>query len=259
MKKILAILMALSGALPLVAQKVDYKSGLIQVDGKDLAKVVRIKNKENFGLTSTFELLSLSDEKLIIAVPATDFVPQWNDNTVSYFRFTFLTTNQLGIFSLGKLSGEKSFAKLIGESGIVADGKLDPAKVNEMIALKGKNPRTVTNYHLVSRNHTFPISLKDNHVVCQGITAIGKFADVSRTTDEDTYEFSLPEGLVVAKVSFRGGNNATKFIITTMKDGRTLPYTIDTDKKYTTVLSSVDRNEPTLLRVAKWLTDGDYL
>lgn len=70
MKRLTGVFVALLIAGPLMAQKVNYKSGLLQVDEKDIAKIVRIKDKEGFGLTSTYELYSMSGEKLIIATIA---------------------------------------------------------------------------------------------------------------------------------------------------------------------------------------------
>ena len=53
------------------AQDVDYKKGMIKVDGEDYLRL-EVK-KENFGLTKSFEVYSLSDKKIIIAAVATEF------------------------------------------------------------------------------------------------------------------------------------------------------------------------------------------
>jgi len=79
MKKLVVLLMAVLAIGQASAQKIDYKNNVISVDGKDLAKVNRIK--KNFGLTSNFELYSLSGKKLITAEIATDFVAPDNDNS----------------------------------------------------------------------------------------------------------------------------------------------------------------------------------
>jgi hypothetical protein len=253
----LSFLMLLT-ATALRAQKVDYKSGSLSVDGKEIAKVVKIKDKASFGLTGTYELYSLSGEKLIIATIATDFVPNRKDNTGAYYRFTFLTTNQVGIFSLSSFGPEKSFAKLIGENKIIVDDHLDPKMVAEMIALKGNNPEVSVEYHLVQRDFSGPVFLKDALVV-QGNTTVGKLKDVSTQPELSTYEFSIPDGLVVAKVSFKGGN-AKDFLITTYKDKLTRNYTIDIDSQFKDVIViSGDKNEPSLKRAAKWLVKNGYL
>lgn len=257
-KKIsLSILMLLTTAA-LWAQKVDYKSGSLSVDGKEIAKVVKIKDKGNFGLTSTYELLSVSGEKLIIATIATDFVPNRNDNTGAYYRFTFLTTNQVGIFSLSSFGPEKSFAKLIGENNIIVDDKLDAKMVAEMIALKGNNPEVSVEYHLVQRDRDFPVFVRDGLVV-QGNVTVGKLKNVSTQAELSTYEFSIPDGLIVAKVSFKGGN-AKDFLITTYKNKLTRNYRIDIDSQFGALIaSSGDMNETSLKRAAKWLIKNDYL
>ena len=240
------------------AQKVDYKSGLLSVDGKETAKVVKIKDKASFGLTGTYELYSLSGEKLIIATIATDYVPNRNDNSGAYYRFTFLTTNQVGIFSLSSFGPEKSFARLIGENNIMVDDHLDAKMVTEMIALKGSNPEVSVEYHLVQRNMDFPVFVRDGLVV-QGNVTVGKLKDVSTQAESSTYEFSLPEGLVVAKVNFKGGN-AKDFLITTYKDKLTRNYTINIDSQFgAVILTSGDKNETSLKRAAKWLIKNGYL
>src|SRR3954468_5379669 len=83
------------------AQDVDYKKGIITVDGKEYAKVEM--KKENFGLTKTFDVFSMSGKKLIIAVPATEFQTDKSDNTTLYYRLTFLTADQVGIFKVSAL------------------------------------------------------------------------------------------------------------------------------------------------------------
>lgn len=90
MKQLIIILLSVLVSGDLLAQKIDYKSGLLPVDGKDLDKLVKIKDKGDFGLTSTYELQSMSGETLIIARLATNFVPDRNDNSAFYYQFTFL-------------------------------------------------------------------------------------------------------------------------------------------------------------------------
>jgi hypothetical protein len=244
----------------LLAQKVEYKNNIITTDGKDVAKVLKIKDKESFGLTSTFELYSLSGTKLAIATIATDFAEARDDNSSFYYRFSFLPTKQVGIFTLGKLGAEKSFARLIGEGGIVVNDELSEEKINELIARKGRNPIASVEYNLVKRNTMFPISIKQGQIY-QGNVLIGDFKDISSKRDFDTYEFSLPSGLVVAKVSFTGGNNAKNCSISTSKDRTTRNESIaDAHTTKMVVLSpGEDRNFVVLKRIAGWLVNNKYL
>jgi len=259
MKKVLLMGAFLLGIFPAFAQKVDYKDGLIKADGKDIAKVVKIKDKENFGLTSTYELYSLSGEKLIIATLSTEFKEARDDNSSYYYRFTFLTANQVGIFALSKLSTEKSFAKLIGQSGIVVNDSIDSRQLTEFIARRGSNPKIAKEYRLVNRNRMFGVLVKQDNQITQGNVLIGLYKDISNGPDVDTYQFSLPDGLILARVSFRGGNNAENFSVTTEKDELTQMVKIPTDGKYGKILSSIDRNVMALERIAKWLADHNYL
>lgn len=244
---------------PLAAQSVSYKSGMLSVDGKEIAKIVKLK--AGFAQPANYELYAMSGEKLIIAVLASDLPPDPQNNTDFYYRFSFLTTSQVGLFTLSILSAEKSFAKLIGQSGIIVDDKLNEAKINEFIALKSKNPIVRTEYNIVKRNMMFPVMIKDDNMIYQGMEPIGKFKNISSGPEGDTYEFSLPDGLIVAKVSFTGGNSASKFIINTKKDNQIMPYTIAPDGFGKTIISSasVDKNEHTILRIAKWLVNGKYM
>ncbi len=69
MKKILFAFCMLFVIANVTAQEVEYKKGIISVDGNEYAKV-EVK-KENFGLTKNFEVFSMSGKKLIIAAPQT--------------------------------------------------------------------------------------------------------------------------------------------------------------------------------------------
>ena len=242
----------------LFAQKVSYKSRTLNVDGKDVATIQKIKDKADFGLTGTYELYSMSGTKLVIGVIATDYVPDQTDNGSYYYRLTFLTANQVAIFSLSKFGPEKSFAKLIGESGIIVNDQADPQKVAELIALKGKNPATIVTYNTVNRDLFPDVVLNSDGTIKQGFTIIGAFKDVSAGDGVDKYEFSIPSGLVIATASFRGGTSASQFLMSTIKDNRTQTITIPVGREKT-IASSVDRNQSTLIRLANWLVKNQYL
>ncbi len=248
-------LLVLSGIT--VAQDVDYKKGLIQVDGKDYAKM-DVK-KQNFGLTKSFEVFSMGGEKIIIAVPATEFEQDKSDNTYLFYRVTFLTANQVGIFKVASLGQEKSFAKLIGTSGILKNDKADEGKVKEFIAAKSASPRVAVSYTLVSRNRSWPIKLQEDKNIEQESKIIGSFKPAGSLNGADLYDFLLPTGVVVAKISFTGGNNAQNFELFTAKDNLKRVVPIPQKDKILATDGSVDKNLFTLRRITKWLVDNQYL
>lgn len=256
MKKMLLAALLLAG-LFCTAQDVDYKKGMIQVDGKDYAKL-EVK-KENFGLTKNFEVYSLSGEKLIIAVVATEFEQDKSDNSYLFYRLTFLTSGQVGIFKVASLGQEKSFAKLIGGSGILVNDKADEAKVKEFIARKSASPRIAIDYTQVSRNRSWPISLKADKTIEQDGKIIGSFKPTGTTNGADYYDFLLPSGVTIAKLSFTGGNNAQNFELFTAKDNLKRVVNIPQADKILAADASIDKNQFTLKRIVKWLVDNQYL
>jgi hypothetical protein len=147
-------------------------------------------------------------------------VPPSGDNSFYYYRFTFLTANQVAIFPISRLGSEKSFAKLIGAANIITDDDLNTAKVTEFIAYKSMNPTVAADYIVVQRSHIYPIVLKEDQIIEQERKLIGWFKDLGSVTDVDSYQFSLPNGLTVVKASFTGGNNAQNFEVYTVKDNQ---------------------------------------
>ncbi|MDO3625320.1 hypothetical protein [Mucilaginibacter sp. BT774] len=257
MKHLLILLMTVITVGQATAQKIDYKNNIISVDGKELARVNKIKT--NFGLTGNFELYSLSVKKLIIATLATDFVPPNGDNSFYYYRFTFLTANQVGIFPIAKLWSEKSFAKLIGGANIITDDDLNSAKVTEFIAYKSMNPRVAADYTVVQRSLIFPIVLKEDQTIEQERKLIGRFKDLGSVSDVDSYDFSLPNGLTVVKVSFTGGNNAQNFEVYTVKDNDRRIVSLPTKDKVIMASTPANRNEIALGRILRWMVAKGYL
>jgi hypothetical protein len=239
------------------AQKIDYKNNIINVDGKDIARVSKIKT--NFGLTSNFELYSLSGKKLIIAILATDFVPPNGDNSFFYYRFTFLTANQVAVFPLSRLGAEKSFSKLIGNANIMTNDGLDAEKVTEFIAYKSMNPPVAADYTVVNRDRGWPIVINEDKTIQQNQKLIARFKDVSTNSDIDSYEFSLPNGLTVVKISFTGGNNAQNFEVYTVKDNQRRVVPIPTKDKVILASTPSDRNEIALGRILQWMVAKGYL
>jgi hypothetical protein len=240
-----------------ISQDVDYKNGLLKVDGNDYAKI-EVK-KTNFGLTKTFEVYNLAGTKIIIAAVATEFEQDKNDNSYLFYRLTFLTSNQVGIFKLGALSQEKSFAKLIGKSGILINDNTDDAKVKEFIAREGASPRIAVDYTTVSRNRAWPVSVVAGKNIEQDGKIIGNFVNKGEYNQMDNYEFTLPSGVIIARVSFTGGNNAQNMELFTAKDNIKRVVSIPQKENIIIADASIDRNQFTLKRIAKWLVDNSYL
>ncbi len=257
MQKFITVLLLFFIFCSACAQDVDYKKGIITVDGKEYARVE--VEKQNFGLTKSFELFSMSGKKLIIAVVATEFDQDKNDNSYLFYRFTFLTSNQVGIFKLSSLGQEKSFAKLIGKSGIIVNDTTSDDKVKEFIASKGASPRIAVDYSLVPRNKAWPLSIKSDKNIYQDDKIIGNFKTTGFYNGQDYYEIMLPSGVTIAKLSFAGGNNAQNMEMFTAKDNlkRVVPM-IDKDKIIVGD-ASIDKNQFMLKRVVKWLVDNQYL
>lgn len=239
------------------AQKVEYKNNTITVDKVAVGKVE--VEKENFGLTKNFNLLSMSGEKLVVAVLSTEFESDKSDNTNIYYRFTFLPTNQTGIFKLSVLSMEKGFVNLIGKSQIIDGDTLNPEKVDQFIASKSVTPKIAVNYTLVSRSKTWPVRLTEEKKVEQNNVEIGFFVPKMKTKTSSSYEFFLPSGILVAKVNFTGGNNAQNFEVFTPKNNQTRIASIPQKEVIKYSSSAIDENEMTLKRIAKWLVDNGFL
>jgi hypothetical protein len=256
MKKVLAGTLFLLICVLCMAQDVEYKKGMIQVNGKDFAKME--VTKQNFGITKSFEVFSLSGEKIIIAAPATEFEQDKNDNSYLFYRVTFLTANQIGVFKVASLGQEKSFAKLIGASGILVNDKADETKVKEFIALKGAAPRIAIDYTLVNRDKSWPLRLQQDKNFEQNSKIIGSFKATGSSNGADMYEFRLPSGVVIAKVSFTGGNNMQNMEMFTAKDNLKRIVPMVTKDKIIVADGSIDKNQFALQRVAKWLVDNQY-
>jgi len=260
MKKhlLLALLFIWSGLA--FAQKGEYKDSQLKLDGKVIAKVEKTKDKENLGLTSTFEVFSMNGEKLLIAAYAGEYNADVNNTLDQYYRFTFLPTDQVGIFAISKLNAEKSIGKLLASSGIIMDDKLDAGKVKEFIAKKGKSPEVAIDYTVVPRMSGWPIKLESDKSITQQQKVIGSFKDVTKpNSGHDSYEFRLPTGVVVAEVSFSDGNNAQECMMYTFRDTQKRSIKIPTHLKTTFINTDVDRNLLALRRVTDWLVSNGYL
>ncbi|MCC2590718.1 hypothetical protein [Chryseobacterium sp. MFBS3-17] len=256
-RKLIAAIAACTISLSIHAQKVDYKNNLISVNQKPVAKVT--VEKQNFGLTKNFNLLSLDGQKLIIAVLDTESASDASDNTSMYYRFTFVPTNKVGTFKLSTLGAEKAFANLIGKSNIIENNSLVADKVNELIASKGVTPKLAVSYTLVSRNRNWPIEIKDTRKIEQGGEEIGFFQNMGQRNGIDTYQYFLPTGVAVGTVSFAGGENAQNFEFFSHKDNRKINIAIPQKEQIKFSASTVDPNFQTLKRITAWLVEKNYL
>lgn len=250
-------LIVITGSLKAFAQDVEYKKGIITVDGNEYAKVE--VEKQNFGLTKNFVLYSITGEKLLIATVATEFQADKADNSTLFYRFTFLKSGQIGIFKLPALGQEKGFAKLIGQSGIIVKNTTDDKMVKEFIASKGASPSVAIDYTVVARNKAWPIELKDDKTIWQNSKQIGSFKSLGKLYEADQYEYRLPSGILIAKLGFTGGNNAQNFELFTPKDNQKRVVPIPQKDKITMSASTVDNNYLTLKRITQWLVEAGYL
>lgn len=257
MKYLSTLFITTAIAINAQAQKVELKKGTVFVDDQPYVSL-EVK-KQNFGLTKSFEVFSMSGKKLIIAAPATEFESDKNDNTYLFYRLTFLTSDQVGIFKVASLGQEKSFAKLIGQSGIVKGDATDDNKVKEFIASRGASPSIAVDYTMVPRSRNWPISLKEDKTIEQNSTIIGQFKPTGTIREQDYYEFSLPSGVIIAKISFAGGNNAQNMEVFTAKDNLKRVVPMKDDHKIIVADASIDKNQFMLKRVVKWLVDNQYL
>ncbi len=257
MKKIISIALCIFIFGTSKAQDVEYKKGIIKVDGVDYARM-EVK-KQNFGLTKSFEVFSMSDEKIIIAAVATEFEADKSDNTTLYYRVTFLSSDQVGIFKVNALDKEKSFAKLIGNSDILVNGKTDNNKVKEFIARKSASPTIAVDYTTVSRSRGWPISIKEDKTIEQDSKIIGSFKPTGSKNEIDYYSIALPSGVTIAKLSFTGGNNAQNFELFTAKDNFQRVVPIPQSQKIIAASAGTDKNQFTLKRIVQWLIDNQYL
>ena len=240
-----------------MAQKVKTRNGDLEVNGKKIAKITKTKNSENFGLTSTFEIYSLGGEKLITATWEGNFEEITNSH-VNYYKLEFIPVNMVGIFTVAKLGGERSFANLIGQSGVIVNDKLDRNRVEKLLLAQGKEPKY--DYTLVERDFDGPIYLNKDKTIKQKTRVIGTFQDITSTGHKfDSYEFILPSGVVVAEVMFSNGNESKEFELHTKRDKMARIVDLEEDLNMDSSITTVDRNQWVLMRVTQWLVNAGYL
>lgn len=258
MKKCAFFLILLIGGTAF-SQDVEYKKGKILVDGQEYLTMEVIKM--NFGLTKNFEVFTTSGQKVATAeVNATKYESDKSDNSFLYYDVVFFPSQQKAVFKVASLGQEKSFAQLIGASGILVSNKPDEAKIQAFIARRGVTPKLYVDYTPVPRNRSWPIEIKADRQITQETKAIGYF--VTGPTDSygrDTYQIFLPTGVRLADLSFVGGNNAQEFDLYTHKDKYKRLVGIPQKDRILAADQSIDKNYFALKRVVKWLVDNQVL
>lgn len=258
MKKFALFLALLIGGTA-VSQDVEYKKGKILVDGVEYLTMEVIKM--NFGLTKNFEVFTIGGVKVATAeVNATKYESDKNDNSFLYYDVVFFPSQQKGVFKIASLGQEKSFAQLMGSSGILVGNKPDEAKIQSFIARRGVTPKLYVDYTPVPRSRTWPIEIKADRQISQESKVIGYFtANYADGNGKDYYQIYLPTGVRLADLSFVGGNNAQDFELYTYKDKYKRLVGIPQKDRILAADQSVDKNYLTLKRVMKWLVDNQIL
>ncbi len=260
MKKHLILFVLLIQVITLHAQKTTYKNNQILIDDQPVATIKSLESKGSLGMVHDFEVYNMANELLIVAAYASDLPENPNDNMSYYYKLTFVGLDKDGIFSLSKLGAEKSLAKLVGNGGIIKDGKLDQDALFKFIARNGKTPPAArVEYMLVERDRSWPLEFREPGNIEQQGKLIANYRDVTpKGSNVDYYEFSLPGGLKVARVNFKDGNDAQVCEVTTMKDNMTRAVPTPSQDRNVKVLMG-DRNLEVIKRITKWLVDNRYL
>ena len=258
--KILALAFGLLLGTMAFTQEVEYKKGKILVNGQEYMKLEVIKM--NFGLTKNFEVYSLSGTKIATAdVNAAKYESDKNDNSFLYYDVVFLPSQMKGVFKIAALGQEKSFAQLMGSSGILVDDKADESRIQTFLKNRGVFPKLHVDYTPVSRNRAWPIEIKADRQISQDGKIIGYFVPNGTYTPDgrDRYQFFLPTGVQLADISFRGGNNAQEFNLYTYKDKYNQIIGIPQKDKILAADESIDKNYFSLKRIVKWMVDNQVL
>jgi hypothetical protein len=260
MKKYAVLIVLIIQALTLQAQKASYKNNQILIDDQPVATIKSMESKGTMGMVHDFEIYNMQNELLIVAAYASEIPENPNDNMSYYYKLSFAGLDKEGIFTLSKLGTEKSLAKLVGNGGIIKDGKLDNDAVFKFIARNGKTPPAAkVDYVLVQRDHSWPLEFREAGTIEQQSKLIGNYSDVTpKGSNVDYYEFSLPGGLKVAKVNFKDGNDSQTCEVTTLKDNITRMVSVPSQDRNVKVLMG-DRNLEVIKRITKWLVDNRYL
>jgi hypothetical protein len=107
----------------------------------------------NFGLTKNFEVFTMDDVKIATAeVNATKYEADKDDNSFLYYDIVFFPSQLKAVFKVASLGQEKSFAQLMGASGILVNNKPDESKIKAFIANSAAKPKLFVDYSPVARN-----------------------------------------------------------------------------------------------------------
>ncbi|MDX1906974.1 MAG: hypothetical protein SF053_08045 [Bacteroidia bacterium] len=257
MKSLITLAVLLAACTSLLAQKVEYRDGLVSVDKQPVAKIVSTKNPDMMGLVKNFAATNLAGDTLFTAVYSSLIPEDPDDNTVYYFEFRFRGYDTPGFLPVSKLGGEKTLANHIGNFGLVKDQQLDLNAVRALIQKKGKTPPYRLNYTMVTRNRQFPVEIREPGKISQAGTLIGLFADLGTQSGVDTYNFQIPAGTLIATATFSGGNQARVVTVKTYRDNIT--HTVAASGESVTLIAGVDRNVLILKQIAQWLVTQNYL
>lgn len=246
--------------ITLQAQKVSYKDNQILIDDQPIASIKSMDSEGTMGIVNDFEIYNMQNQLLIIAAYDSDYPENKNDNMSYHYKLSFVGLDKDGYFKLSKLGTAKSLAKLIGNGGIIKNDMLDNDALFTFIAKNGKAaPAAKVEYVMVQRDRTWPLDFREPGAVEQQSKLIGNYRDVTPSgSNVDYYEFSLPGGLVVAKVNFKEGNDSQVCEITTMKDNLKRAVPTPSKERNVKVLMG-DRNLEVVKRISKWLVDNRYL
>jgi hypothetical protein len=260
MKKIFLLLILTLNIITVQAQKVSYKDDQILIDDKPIASIRSMESKGTMGLVNDYEIYNLQNQLLIVAAYDSDYPENKNDNMSYHYKLSFVGLDKDGYFKLSKLGTAKSLAKLVGNGGIIKNDALDNDALFTFIAKNGKAaPAPKVEYVMVERNRSWPLDFREPGAIEQQSKMIGNYRDATPNgSNVDYYEFSLPGGLIVAKVNFKEGNDSQVCEITTMKDNLKRPVSTPSKERNVRVLMG-DRNLEVIRRIAKWLVDNNYL
>ncbi|MFK7972888.1 MAG: hypothetical protein AB8F95_21130 [Bacteroidia bacterium] len=227
----------------LFSQKVQYKKGVILVDGVEWAKM---KKKGNLLTGRTFILKTIDGTEVAIAKEQTNRT----DKEV-YFNVVLKDPYCKVAFHADGLSAGGSLAKAFVEMHVIVDGKPSLGGNHIFCMMFGDDGSNKTivkvDYALASRDMDMPIFVGQRDIM-QGGIKIGSFVAKKRMEGSDlirTVSFFLPSGARAARVTMKGPD-ATEAIIFT-----------DVDKSQTRIRFNFAQEY--MAELAKWLVDTEHM
>jgi hypothetical protein len=258
MKQIILFSALFCLSVSLFGQKVSVKNGELSIDNKVVALIQAEKNKEMMGLVKDFTVTNPAGELLFIAEYSSEIPEDPNDNLYYYFKFTFPALEEVAWLPVNKMGAEKSVGNLVGKNGLIRDGAIDADALGKLVAKKGKVPEVKEDYTMATRNRAFPVEIREVGKIQQAGELISNYTDKGTIGGSDVYDFYLPSGVLAARVSFSGGNNAPTAVFETMKDKQKRSVNLNVQEKASFV-AAIDRNYLTIKRIANWLVENKYI